>query len=161
HRLTTAGEAPSRAASAWLAATLPARGPAVYSSEDSIGTIIDTAAGRPRMIVFTMAQDKGGARRSFVGLEFDPRALEPFYTMGSAKFPLLPRPLTGGVIYDSVGSVIVRYANGLELYRSAVQYEPRFLGRDSTEAMMGALQVEVALRPELASALVIGGLPRS
>src|SRR5438034_6431357 len=77
------------------------------------------------------------------------------------KFPLLPRPLTGGVIYDSLGSVIVRYHNGAELYRSPVQYEQTFVARDSLDAMIGGLEVEVALRPEMAPKLVIGGLPRS
>ena len=87
--------------------------------------------------------------------------LTPFYTFMADRFPLLPRPLTGGVIYDSVGSVIVTFHNGAELYRSPVQYERRFVGRDSVEAGLGALQVEVALRPEMASKLVIGGLPKS
>ncbi len=84
-----------------------------------------------------------------------------FYTMGSEKQPLLPRPLTGGVVFDSLMSVVVTSADGAKLYHSPVQYAATFSARDTVEAMMGGMQVAVALRPELASKLVIGGLPRS
>src|SRR2546422_261766 len=95
-----------------------------------------------------------------LGLEGDPKQLEPVYTMGEDKFPLLPRPLTGGVIYDSLGSVIVADADGNELYRSPVQYEPTYAARDSVEGM-GGMRVYVALRPDMAPKLIIGGMPRS
>jgi len=94
-------------------------------------------------------------------VDVDPKAFEPFYTMGAEKQPLLPRPLTGGIVFDSMVSVIVTEADGAELYRSPVQYPATFSARDTVEAMMGGMQVEVALRPEMASKLVIGGLPRS
>src|SRR5438046_1713676 len=51
--------------------------------------------------------------------------------------------------------------SGAKLYHSPVQYAATFSARDTVEAMMGGMQVAVALRPELASKLVIGGLPRS
>src|SRR5438445_2633397 len=81
--------------------------------------------------------------------------------MGDEKQPLLPRPLTGGVVFDSLMSVVVTSADGAKLYHSPVQYAATFSARDTVEAMMGGMQVAVALRPELASQLVIGGLPRS
>src|SRR2546427_3093004 len=77
--------------------------------------------------------------------------------MGAENQPLLPRPLTGGIVFDSMVSVIVTEANGAELYRSPVQYPATFSARDTVEAMMGGMQVNVALRPEMASKLVIGG----
>src|SRR3989454_290345 len=102
------------------------------------------------------------APRTIVGLEEDPRGLEPLYTADEDRAPLLPRPLTGGVAYDSLGSVIVTEADGRELYRSPTQYAPTFSARDSFEhPMMGAMRVQVALRPDLAPKLVIGGMPRS
>src|SRR5882762_9170088 len=111
---------------------------------------------------FTMVKDNAGAPRSLLGLEEDPRGFEPLYTQEEDKFPLLPRPLTGGVVYDSLGSTIVTDAGGVELYRSPVQYAPLFAARDSfEEPMMGRVQVQVALRPDLAPKLVIGGMPRS
>src|SRR5213083_2408367 len=105
--------------------------------------------------------EKAGVQRTLVGVDVDPKAFEPFYTMGAEKQPLLPRPLTGGVVFDSLMSVVVTSADGAKLYHSPVQYAATFSARDTVEAMMGGMQVAVALRPELASQLVIGGLPRS
>ncbi len=160
-RLETAGGAPSRAARKWLLDTLQVHLRTVYDSEEHFGAIVRTVDGVPRAVVYTVAKNKAGAPRTVLGLEGDPKQLEPVYMMGEEKFPLLPRPLTGGVIYDSLGSVIVTDADGRELYRSPVQYEPTFAARDSVEAMMGGMQVQVALRPDMAPKLIIGGMPRS
>jgi signal transduction histidine kinase len=159
--LTTAGATPSPAVRRWLADTLAAHSRESYSTEEKVAAVMDTVAGAARAVAYTVLTDGGGKPQTVLGFEVDPKTLAPFYNLMADKFPLLPRPLTGGVIYDSVGSVIVTFHNGAELYRSPVQYERRFVARDSLEAGFGALQVEVALRPEMASKLVIGGLPSS
>jgi signal transduction histidine kinase len=153
--LTTAGGTPTHAARRWLADTLAAHRRSFYSADEKVAAVIDTVAGEARAVVYTVGKNV------LLGFEVDPRSLAPFYNIMADKFPLLPRPLTGGVIYDSLGSVIVRYHNGAELYRSPVQYEQTFVARDSLDATLGGLEVEVALRPEMAPKLVIGGLPRS
>src|SRR5205809_2371592 len=122
--------------------------------------ILARAAGFPNAVMYT-GKDQAGALRTIVGFDVDPKAFEPFYTMGAEKQPLLPRPLTGGVVFDSLMSVVVTSADGAKLYHSPVQYAATFSARDTVEAMMGGMQVAVALRQELASQLVIGGLPRS
>jgi signal transduction histidine kinase len=111
--------------------------------------------------VYTVFPGKAGVATTALGFEADPMAFEPFYTMGAEKSPLLPRPLTGGVTYDSLGSAIVTDADGLELYRTSVQYPPTFAARDSFEGILGAMRVQVALRPDMAPKLIIGGMPRS
>jgi signal transduction histidine kinase len=159
--LVTAGERPTRPARHWLIDTLRVHARTSYDAMERMAAIIDTAAGAPRLAVYTVVKDKSGVARFVLGFETDPRTLEPFYTLAADKFPLLPRPLTGGIVYDSAGSVVVSYHNGVELYRSPVQYEQRFVARDSLDAAWGGLRFEVTLRPEMASKLVIGGLPRS
>src|SRR5690242_12455023 len=160
--LETAGGAPSAAVRRWLRDTLPVHSRTVYDPKEHLGAIVRTVDGLSRAIVYTVVNDKAGSPRTVVGLEEDPRGFEPLYTADEDKFPLLPRPLTGGVIYDSLGSTIVTDADGVELYRSPVQYAPLFAARDSfQEPMMGRVQVQVALRPDMAPKLVIGGLPRS
>jgi signal transduction histidine kinase len=159
--LTTAGGTPSPAVRRWLTDTLPAHSRASYSTEEKVAAVMDTVGGEPRAVAYTVLTNDAGKPQTLLGFEIDPRTLAPFYNLMAEKFPLLPRPLTGGVIYDSVGSVIVTFHNGAELYRSPVQYERTFVARDSLEAGFGALQVEVALRPEMAAKLVIGGLPSS
>src|SRR5260370_28721136 len=69
--------------------------------------------------------------------------------------------MTHGVVYDSMGSVRVVDGAGGELYRTAVQYQSDFAARDTVDVMAGRMRVEIALRPEMAGELVIGGLPRS
>ena len=161
-RLETAGRTPPAAVRKWLRDTLPIHSRTVYDPKERLGAILRTVDGAPRAIVYTVVSDKAGRHRTVVGLEEDPRGFEPLYTADEDKFPLLPRPLTGGVIYDSLGSTIVTDADGVELYRSPVQYAPLFAARDSfQEPMMGRVQVQVALRPDLAPKLVIGGMPRS
>src|SRR5882762_8456151 len=133
-RLETAGAAPSSGVRKWLRDTLATHSRTLYDPKYRMGAIVHTVDGVSRAIVYTMVKDKSGA----------------------------PRRLTGGVVYDSLGSTIVTDAGGVELYRSPVQYAPLFAARDSfEEPMMGRVQVQVALRPDLAPKLVIGGMPRS
>src|SRR2546422_11776788 len=86
-----------------------------------LGAIVRTVDGTSRAIIYTVVNDSAGAPRTIVGLEEDPRGLEPLYTADEDRAPLLPRPLTGGVAYDSLGSVIVTEADGREVYRSPTQ----------------------------------------
>ncbi len=159
--LETAGRAPGRAARHWLVDTLPIHSRTIYDPKEHLAAIVRTVDGVPRAIVYTVAKDKTGQPRAIVGFEGDPKGFEPVYTMGQEKIPLLPRPLTGGVADDSLGSAIVTDADGLEMYRSAVQYPPTYTGHDTVEAMMGGMRVQVALRPDMAPKLIIGGMPRS
>jgi signal transduction histidine kinase len=160
--LETAGAVPPPTVRQWLRDTLPPHRRAVYDPKERLGAIVHTLDGDSRAVIYTVVNDKAGTPRTIVGLEEDARGLEPLYTADEDRSPLLPRPLTGGVAYDSLGSVIVTEADGRELYRSPVQYAPLFAARDSfQEPMMGRLQVQVALRPDMAPKLVIGGMPRS
>ena len=159
-RLETSGGAPSAAERSWLRDTLPVHARTVYQPEEHFAVIVAQVAGEPHAVMYT-GMEKAGVQRTLVGVDVDPKAFEPFYTMGAEKQPLLPRPLTGGVVFDSLMSVVVTSADGAKLYHSPVQYAATFSARDTVEAMMGGMQVAVALRPELASQLVIGGLPRS
>ncbi len=160
--LETAGTVPSLTVRKWLRDTLPPHRRTVYDPKEHLGAIVRTVDGLSRAIIYTVVNDNAGAPRTIVGLEEDARGLEPLYTADEDRAALWPRPLTGGVAYDSLGSVIVTEADGRELYRSPTQYAPTFSARDSFEhPMMGAMRVQVALRPDLAPKLVIGGMPRS
>lgn len=159
-QLETAGGAPSAAGRKWLRDTLQAHVRTVYVPMERLAMIVRQVDCVSKAIVYTVAK-QAGTLRTVIGVEVDPKGFEPFYWLGAEKQPLLPRPLTGGEVYDSLGSVIVTDASGVELYRSPVQYEPTFSGRDTLEAVMGGMAVQVTLRPEIASKLIIGGMPRS
>ena len=161
-QLVTAGAAPSPAVRRWLKDTLPVHFDAVFEKEEHVAALMDSVDGAARLVVYTVTKPAhAGAPPVLLGLDVDPRAMTPFYTMGAEKFPLLPRPLTSGVIYDSLGSLEVTDASGRELYHSPVRYEPMFTARDSIDPMWAGLHVQVTLRPTIADKLVIGGLPRS
>jgi signal transduction histidine kinase len=160
-RLETAGVTPSPTAREWLRDTLPVHSRTVYDPKERVAAIVRTVDGVSRAIVYTVLKDKSGTASTVVGLEEDPRGFEPLYTTEQDKWPLLPRPLTGGVTDDSLGSAVVTSADGVELYRSPVQYAPTFAARDSMEPIFGGMRVQVALRPDFAPNLVIGGMPRS
>jgi signal transduction histidine kinase len=158
--LETAGPPPSERVRRWLLDTLPTNSRRVYDREEHLAVILRTVDGARRAVVYTMVKDAAGAPQTLLGFEGDPKVLDPLYMSGEDKFPLVPRALTGGVIYDSLGSMIVKDADGVELYRSPVQYQPMFADSDTVEAFMGAMKVQVALRPDVAPKLIIGGMPR-
>src|SRR5437660_3183273 len=161
-RLETAGATPSPLVRKWLRDTLPVHSRTVYDPKEKVGAILRTVDAAPRAIVYTVVKDKAGTPRTIVGVEEDPHALEPLYTAENEQVPILPKALTGGVTEDSFSSTIVTAADGVELYRTPVQYAPTFAARDSFEhPMMGGIQVQVALRPDVAPKLAIGGMPRS
>src|SRR5947208_3297439 len=147
-RLETAGATPSPLVRKWLRDTLPVHSRTVYDPKEKVGAILRTVDAAPRAAVYTVVNDKAGTPRTVVGLEQDPHALEPLYKAESDQYPMLPKALTGGVTEDSFSSAIVTAADGVELYRTPVQYAPTFAARDSFEhPMMGGIRVQVALRP--------------
>jgi signal transduction histidine kinase len=161
-RLETGGATPSPLVRKWLRDTLPVHSRTVYDPKEKVGAILRTVDAAPRAVVYTVVNDKAGTPRTVVGLEQDPHALEPLYKAESDQYPMLPKALTGGVAEDSFSSAIVTAADGVELYRTPVQYAPTFAARDSFEhPMMGGIRVQVALRPDVAPKLAIGGMPRS
>src|SRR5205807_2063248 len=105
-RLETAGGAPSAAERVWLRDTLPTHARTVYQPEEHLAVIVARVAGEPHAVMYT-GMERAGALRTLVGVDVDPKGFEPFYTMGAEKQPLLPRPLTGGVVFDSLMSDVV------------------------------------------------------
>ena len=161
-KLETAGQPVPHAVRTWLVDTLPVHTRAVYdTSWNQGGSILGQPAGERRYLVYTVLRDKSGQLRTALGFEADPEGLRPFLAAATERFPLLPPPLTGGVQYDSMGSVIITDRYGVELYRSAVQYTSPFTARDTIGTDMGDFYTQATLRAEVADQLIIGGLPKS
>jgi signal transduction histidine kinase len=60
-----------------------------------------------------------------------------------------------------MGSIIITDRYGVEIYRSAAQYNSPFTARDTIGTDMGDLSAQVTLRESMADKLIIGGLPKS
>ena len=75
--------------------------------------------------------------------------------------PLLPEAVAGSQPNDSILHMAVRLPNGHPLFMSPVIDPEMVLTRETLPAEYGSLVVESAVRPDAASTLVIGGLPRA
>ena len=162
-RLETSGEPVPAATRAWLLDSLPAHLRTVYDTSWHQGAILGPPApgGERHYVAYTVLRDRSKTLRTALGFDANPNGLPPYFATATDKFPLLPRPLTSGVQYDSMGSFIITDKFGVELYRSAAQYTSPFTARDTIGTDMGNLFVTATLRPEVADQLIIGGLPRS
>ena len=160
-KLETAGQPVSAATRAWLPDTLIAHTRTIYDTSWHQGAILGQPGGERRYIAYTVLRDKSGALRTALGFDVDPASLRPIISSAIEKLPLLPPPLTGGVQYDSMGSIIITDRYGVELYRSAAQYTSPFTARDTLGTDMGDLFAHTTLRAEVADQLIIGGLPKS
>src|SRR6266705_2999105 len=160
-RLVTAGQQVPPAVRRWLIDTLPVHTRIVYDTSWHMGTVLGQPHGDRRYIAYTVLRDSTGVLRTALGFDVKPEVLRPLVIHATEKFPLLPRPLTGGVQYDSMGSIIITDRYGYEIYRSAVQYTSPFTARDTVGKDMGDLHAEATLRASVADQLIIGGLPKS
>ncbi|HEV8511179.1 MAG TPA: HAMP domain-containing sensor histidine kinase [Gemmatimonadales bacterium] len=161
--LKTSGQELPRPVRKWLVDTLPLHTRTVYDTSWHMGTVLGQPDGDRRYVAYTVLRDKDGTLRTALGFEAKPTALTPLVVQATdtQKFALLPRPLTGGVQYDSMGSIIITDRYGVEIYRTAVQYTSPFSARDTIGTDMGDLYAQVALREAMADKLIIGGLPKS
>ena len=160
-KLQTSGQPVPAAVRSWLIDTLPVHTRAVYDTSWHMGSVLGQPGGDRRYVAYTVLRDADGVLRTALGFEAKPAALRPLVIQATEKFPLLPRPLTGGVQYDSMGSIIITDRYGVEIYRSAVQYTSPFTARDTVGTDMGDLYAQATLRGAVADQLIIGGLPRS
>ncbi len=160
--LTTSGQALPPAVRRWLIDTLPVHTRSVYDTSWHMGTVLGQPAGDRRYVAYTVLRDSNGLLRTALGFEVKPVVLKPLVVQATTtKFELLPKPLTGGVQYDSMGSIIITDRYGVEIYRSAVQYTSPFTARDTIGTDMGDLFAQATLRASMADKLIIGGLPKS
>src|SRR5262245_7262939 len=161
--LQTSGETVTAPVRKWLTDTLPVHARSVYDTTWTMGTVLGQPDGERRYIVYTLLRDGNGVLRTALGFEMKPAALTPLVVQATdtQRFALLPRPLTGGVQIDSMGSFIITDRYGVEIYRTPVQYTSPFTARDTIGTDLGDLYAHVALREAMADKLIIGGLPRS
>jgi len=122
-----------------------------------------TVAGdsEPRLLVFRVAKSDDGLPVAAYGFGADRGQVGALVGRAVARAPLLPPSLTAEVPYDSLVSIRVTDGLGGSLYETDLQYPPTFAGDQAFGDHFGGLLARVALHPDLASNLVIGGLPGS
>src|SRR5262245_42587606 len=114
-QLKTSGQALPAVVRRWLIDTLPVHPPSAYHTSGHLSTVLGQPSGDRRYLAYTVVRDSHGVLRNAVGFEAKPTALGPLVVQATEKFPLLPRPLTRGVQYDSMGSFIITDRFGVEI----------------------------------------------
>lgn len=159
----TAGATPQESMRRWLVDTLP-RNARSYKADWAYEVVSGSVDSQPRAIVYQLKRDRSGRPAVAYGFEL---CFAQFAATGLDKvmkhYAILPPSLTGGVPNDSVSndslfSVKVYDGGGHEIYRSRVQYPSTYTGSYKLD-YFGGLKSVVALRPSLASSLLIGELP--
>lgn len=154
------GEPPAPAVALWMADTLAAHARDVYGERWSHATVAGAPTGESRLWIYTLERGPDSMPARLVGFEVEPSGLPEVFEYGF-KYPLLPPSLTKGKANRDVMSIQVIGPAGDPLYRTEPAYPSDFSAREATSVQFGALPVEVALRPDIAGELLIGGLPRS
>jgi signal transduction histidine kinase len=133
-----------------------------FISNDSYVLSVDAPAGTPRLLAWVLARDSTGAPLTAYGYETAPGPwLRPLLERALREERLLPPSLLRGLPNEEVLAVSLRDAGGRELYRSSERFDARYAAADTLAGRFGDLRVHVAIYPELADQLLVGGLPRS
>lgn len=98
------------------------------------------------------------AKYGFV-VDFD--AMAELFGTWYSNHPLLPPPIAGGQPNDSLLHVAINDPQGRNIFASPVGFPTQLSATASIREEYGKLTVVAAVRPDAASRLVIGGLPRS
>ncbi|HSA56181.1 MAG TPA: HAMP domain-containing sensor histidine kinase [Gemmatimonadaceae bacterium] len=95
------------------------------------------------------------------GVEYAPRALDSLLRGVLATSPLLPPSLVSGRANRELVDIEVSDALGSPLFSSRSNTRWELDAQSVIPASYGGLRIRAQLRPELAQALLIGGVPRS
>ena len=134
----------------------------IVLTNDAYITIVARVDGALRMLGYVLTRDYEGRPVAAYGFESDPTYFtKSLFGEIVAHQVLLPPSLLHGMRGDSVLSVAVHDPAGEEIYRSSARFPHRYASEDTLGERFGNLHVRVAIRPELAGQLVVGGLPRS
>src|SRR5437762_7509164 len=117
----------------------------------------------PQLLVFVVVREPtAGLPVVIYGYATDPRTyLGPTFSLIHRRNALLPPSLLRETAPDSILAISVTTLDGREIYRSPGHFQSAHRAADTLEPNFGRLVMHVGLRPELASQLVVGGLPRS
>lgn len=114
----------------------------------------------PVTVGYGLAKDSLGGVR-VMGFVTPANTLEELFAAWFSDRRLLPEPIGGQLRNDSLLHVAVTAGDGRIVYSSPVEYPTTLRARGTMPLRFDGLDVEVAVRPDQASQLIIGGLPSS
>ena len=121
--------------------------------------IVDTRTG-PALVVWRPDFTQGDIPVSVFGFVAGPEFLTHVFKRVVAQHPLLPPSLvTAGGNPNAALAVRVATPEGRQLFASASEWSP-YSAQQHLTRDLGGLALSVALKPDAAGTLIIGGLPR-
>ena len=121
--------------------------------------VVETAQG-PVVVVWRPDWAGGDAPVSVVGFVTDTGFLAHLFQRVAKQNPLLPPSLIAAGADPNAALVVqVTTPEGRQIFASGSEWSP-YEARESLSKDLGALSLAVALKPDAANTLVIGGLPR-
>jgi signal transduction histidine kinase len=128
---------------------------------EPVRMFVDTVGGVPHAIAYAVVRGTGGQPRAVYGVEADPAELTWQLRRIAREKALLPPSLVGDRPIDSLLVLEVRRADGGLLFTEGQHPDYRLAARDTAPVEAASLVTTVALRPDVASLLLIGGVPSS
>lgn len=145
----------------WIQDSLTLHAERIYDPDwEHASRLVDTPGGR-RFLAYRLYPLSDGAPRVAYGFRSTLGTHHYLFEKIVAAVPLLPPSLTNGHATTELLSVEVRAPDGERLFASEPQYDSPFEATDTLGTVFGGLTTRVAVRPESAANLVIGGLPGS
>lgn len=124
-------------------------------------TLGDDDLTRHLAVGYSLASDPSDGIDTAFGFIVTLDALGELFETWYADESLLPDPVSGGQPNDSLLHVTITDPHGQTVFSSPVGFPTPLSATTLVRGEYGALMVRAAVRPEAASQLVIGGLPRS
>jgi len=112
-------------------------------------------------IAYASVSGEGGAMAAVYAILLDGTALRDVAAYWQATSELLPSALAKGLPTDSLLSVTLARPDGTPVFQSSMVYEQLYAAADTMSPALGSMVASVAIRPQAAASLVIGGLPTS
>lgn len=141
----------------------PASRLGIIVSNDSYVATVDSVDGRLRVVCYVLSRDYDGRLLVTYGFETDARNfVQPLLDSVLVRTTLLPPSLLHGVKPDSVIAIKSWAPMGGQVFATHPRdFQQGFTVVDTLDERFGRLRLGVSLRREIASQLVVGGLPRS
>ncbi|MFC1575330.1 sensor histidine kinase [Gemmatimonadota bacterium] len=124
------------------------------------GEVLETATALAFNASLDASGEEGQGRAIYI-IVAELSAMEELFQSWYDEGGLLPDVVAGSQPNDSLLHLAVRSPEGTPVFLSPRDDPDALLFQDSLPAEYGGLVVEAAVRPDAASALVIGGLPRA
>jgi len=159
--LVVEGKAPPMTLQRWIRDTVLTDVAHLYKRDMIYSSVSGNVDGEPCSIVYQVKWRSDNTPAAAYGFRLCMSSFAtPAFGKAMSKARLLPATLTGDAPNDSILSVVVTDGMGHPLWRSPRQFPGEYKS-ESRLPYFGGLVSTVAINPQFANRLVIGGLPQS